>query len=126
MWVLRRISAAFAAKSGALEAHLRPAGRWIEETEEGHPPSRTAGGPGGGLTGLCRRFPLPPVGGESASSDPAGKGGKVPSLALAEISRRWRLRGGAVWRQRGFAFLRPIPPPKLEAPRQYQAQRGLF
>ena len=65
-------------------------------------------------------------GGESASSDPAGKGGKVPSLALAEISRRWRLRGGAVWRQRGFAFLRPIPPPKLEASRQYQAQRGLF
>ena len=150
MWVLRRISAAFAAKSGALEAHLRPAGHWSEETEEGHPPSRTAGGPGGGLTGLCRRFPLPPVGGgkcqfrprrkggesassdpagkggESASSDPAGKGGKVPSLALAEISRRWRLRGGAVWRQRGFAFLRPIPPPKLEAPRQYQAQRGLF
>ena len=149
MWVLRRISAAFAAKSGALEAHLRPAGRWSEETEEGHPPSRTAGGPGGGLTGLCRRFPLPPVGGkvpvqtpperggkcqfrprrkggESASSDPAGKGGKVPSLALAEISRRWRLRGGAVWRQRGFAFLRPLPPPKLEAPRQYQAQRGLF
>ena len=65
-------------------------------------------------------------GGESASSDPAGKGGKVPSLALAEISLRWRLRGGAVWRQRGFAFLRPIPPPKLEAPRSYQAQRGLF
>ena len=68
----------------------------------------------------------PGKGGESASSAPPGKGGKVPSLALAEISRRWRLRGGAVWRQRGFAFLRPIPPPKLEAPRQYQAQRGLF
>ena len=65
-------------------------------------------------------------GGESASSDRPGKGGKVPSLALAEISRRWRLRGGAVWRQRGFSFLRPIPPPKLEAPRQYQGQRGLF
>ena len=65
-------------------------------------------------------------GGESASSDRPGKGGKVPSLTAAEISRRWRLRGGAVWRQRGFAFLRPIPPPKLEAPRQYQAQRGLF
>ena len=65
-------------------------------------------------------------GGESANSDRPGKGGKVPSLALAEISRRWRLRGGAVWRQRGFSFLRPIPPPKLEAPRQYQGQRGLF
>ena len=39
---------------------------------------RRAGGPGGGLTGLCRRFPLPPVGGESASSAPAGRGGKVP------------------------------------------------
>ena len=79
MLVLRRISAAFAAKSGTLEAHLRPAGRWSEETEEGHPPSRTAGGPGGGLTGLCRRFPLPPVGGESASSDPVGKGGESAS-----------------------------------------------
>ena len=76
-------------------------------------------------------------GGESASSarpgkggkcqfSPTGKGGKVPSLALAEISRRWRLRGGAGWRQRSFAFLRPIRPPKLEAPRQYQDQRGLF
>ena len=56
---------------------------------------------------------------------PTRKGGGVPSLA-AEISRRWRLRGGAVWQQRSFAFLRPIRPPKLEAPRQYQAQRGLF
>ena len=75
--------------------------------------------------GKCQFSPTR-KGGESASSAPPGKGGKVPSLALAEISRRWRLRGGAVWRQRGFAFLRPIPPPKLEAPRQYQAQRGLF
>ena len=75
--------------------------------------------------GKCQFSPTR-KGGESASSAPPGKGGKVPSLALAEISRRWRLRGGAVWRQRGFAFLRPIPPPKLEAPRQYQVQRGLF
>ena len=75
--------------------------------------------------GKCQFSPTR-KGGESASSAPPGKGGKVPSLALAEISRRWRLRGGAVWRQRGFAFLRPIPPPKLESPRQYQAQRGLF
>ena len=52
------------------------------------------------------------------------KGGEVPSLALAEISRRWRLRGGAVWRQRGFAFLRPIRPPKLEPPRQYAGPAG--
>ena len=77
-------------------------------------------------------------GGESASSDPVGKGGKVPVQTPSERGGkchlwRWRrsaaagrLRGGAVWRQRGFAFLRPIPPPKLEAPRQYQAQRGLF
>ena len=29
-------------------------------------------------------------------------GGKVPSLRVEEIIRRWRLRGGSVWRQRGF------------------------
>ena len=75
--------------------------------------------------GKCQFSPTG-KGGESASSAPAGKGGKVPSLALAEISRRWRLRGGAVWRQRGFAFLDRPGPPKLEAPRQYQDQRGLF
>ena len=103
MWVFRRISAAFASKSGALEAHLRPAGRWSEETEEGHPPSRTAGGPGGGLTGLCRRFPLPPVGGESAIF---GAGGDQPPLAAsrrgclaaAEIADPGPARSsGAVW-----------------------------
>ena len=64
-------------------------------------------------------------GGESASSGPGRAGGKVP-VQPVEISRRWRLRGGAVWRQRRFEFLRPIRPPKLEAPRQYQGQRGLF
>ena len=75
--------------------------------------------------GKCQFSPTR-KGGESASSAPPGKGGKVPSLALAEISRRWRLRGGAVWRQRSFAFLRPIPPPKLEAPRSYQGQGKLW
>ena len=44
---------------------------------KGTPTRRPAGGPGGGLTGLCRRFPLPQSG-ESASSAPAGRGGKVP------------------------------------------------
>ena len=65
-------------------------------------------------------------GGESASSDPPGKGGKVPSLELAEISRRWRLRGGAVWRQRSFAFLVPERPPPLEATMKYQGQGKLW
>ena len=105
---------------------------------------RKGSGPGGRLVALAAAslaaaggFPHPErggkcqfsptrKGGESASSAPPGKGGKVPSLTLAEISRRWRLRGGAGWRQRSFAFLRPIRPPKLEAPRQYQDQRGLF
>ena len=57
---------------------------------------------------------------------PPGKGGEVPSLALAEISRRWRLRGGAVWRQRGFAFLRPLRPPLLTAAGKYQRQGVLW
>ena len=75
--------------------------------------------------GKCQFSPTR-KGGESASSARPGKGGKVPSLALAEISRRWRLRGGAGWRQRSFAFLaRPAPPP-LAGVRPYQAQRGLF
>ena len=117
---------------------------------KGHPTRRPAGGPGGGLTGLCRRFPLPPVGGESASSAPrrkggesassapagrggkvpvsapAGRGGKVPVPDLAEIRRRWRLRGGARWQQLGFAFLAGPPPPVLEATQPYQHQAGLF
>ena len=74
--------------------------------------------------GKCQFSPTR-KGGESASSARPGKGGKVP-VSPVEIRRRWRLRGGAVWRQRGFDFLRPIRPPKLEAPRSYQGQRGLF
>ena len=74
--------------------------------------------------GKCQFSPTR-KGGESAGSARPGKGGKVP-VSPVEISRRWRLRGGAVWRQRGFDFLRPIRPPKLEAPRSYQGQRGLF
>ena len=74
--------------------------------------------------GKCQLSPTR-KGGESASSARPGKGGKVPASPV-EISRLWRLRGGAVWRQRRFDFLRPIRPPKLEAPRSYQGQRGLF
>ena len=110
---------------GALEVNLRPPGRGIEETEEGHPTRRPAGGPGGGLTGLCRRFPLPPVGGESASSAPAGREGKVP-VSPAEISRRWRLRGGAGWRQRRSPILARTEAPALSGVRPYQAQQRLF
>ena len=64
-------------------------------------------------------------GGESASSAPAGRGGKVP-VSLAEITRRWRLRGGAVWRQRRFPILARPEAPALSGVRPYQAQRGLF
>ena len=64
--------------------------------------------------------------GESASSGPGRAGGKVPVPDLSEIRRRWQLRGGARWRQRGFAFLaRPVPPP-LAGVRHYQHQAGLF
>ena len=64
-------------------------------------------------------------GGESASSAPAGRGGKVP-VSLAEISRRWRLRGGATWRQRRLPILARPEAPALSGVRPYQAQRGLF
>ena len=64
-------------------------------------------------------------GGESASSAPAGRGGKVP-VSLAEISRRWRLRGGATWRQRRLPILARPEAPALSGVRPYQAQRELF
>ena len=64
-------------------------------------------------------------GGESASSAPAGRGGKVP-VSLAEISRLWRLRGGATWRQRRLPILARPEAPALSGVRPYQAQRGLF
>ena len=66
MWVFRRISAAFAARTDPLAALVRqPGAGRSEET----PPAglrRTAGGSGAGLTGGSGRFP------------PPGKGGKVP------------------------------------------------
>jgi len=75
----------------------------------------------------------PPVLGESASSGSPPRGGKmpvlrgkVPSLDLAEISRRWRLRGGERWKQRGFAFLAPVGPPALEVTGQYRGQGSLW
>ena len=74
--------------------------------------------------GKCQFSPTR-KGGESASSARPGKGGEVP-VQPVEISRRWRLRGGAVWRQRAFEFLDPEPPPELESPQPYRRQRGLF
>ena len=76
----------------------------------------------GGKVPVC----TPPALGESASSGPPRSGGKVPSLTLAEISRRWRLRGGERWKQRGFVFLRPSGPPTLEATGKYQRQGRLW
>ena len=64
-------------------------------------------------------------GGESASSAPAGRGGKVP-VSLAEITRRWRLRGGAVWRQRRFPILARPEAPVLAATGKYQGQGRLW
>lgn len=71
--------------------------------------------------------------GENASSDPAPQGGKMPvrrrqgsALTVEAIARRWRVRGGAVWKQRGLAFLRPVRPPTLEETRKYQRQGGLW
>ena len=76
---------------------------------------------------------LPPERGESASLGSSPRGGKMPvgrrqgpSLTLAEISRRWRVRGGAVWRQRRFPILARPEAPALSGVRTYQAQRGLF
>ena len=75
----------------------------------------------------------PPAPGESASSGSPPRGGKmpvrrrqVPSLTPEEIAWRWRLRGGATWRQRGFAFLRPIRSPALEETGKYQMQGRLW
>ena len=88
--------------------------------------------PGGPLAALAAAslasaggFPCPQSGGESASSAPAGRGGKVP-VSLAEISRRWRLRGGATWRQRRLPILARPEAPALSGVRPYQAQRELF
>ena len=74
-----------------------------------------------------------PALGENASSDPVPRGGKMPvsrgqgpALTPEDIARRWRLRGGEVWKQRGFAFLRPVRPPTLEETRKYQRQGGLW
>ena len=74
-----------------------------------------------------------PALGENASSDPVPRGGKMPvlrgqgpALTVEAIARRWRVRGGAVWKQPGFAFLRPVRPPTLEEIRKYQRQGGLW
>ena len=74
-----------------------------------------------------------PVLGENASFGPALRGGKMPvrrrqesALTVEAIARRWRFRGGAAWKQRGFAFLRPVRPPTLEETNKYQRQGGLW
>ena len=131
------ISAAVAARTHPLEANLRPPGLGIKEEAEGKRTWWPTGGPGSGLTGLHRQFSQSPTGGKVPVPDRAGQGGKcqfrtgraggkVPVPDLSEIRRRWQLRGGARWRQRGFAFLaRPAPPP-LAGVRHYQRQAGLF
>ena len=75
--------------------------------------------------GKCQ-FRTGPGRGESASSGPGRAGGKVPVPDLSEIRRRWQLRGGARWRQRGFAFLARPEAPALDGVRHYQRQGGLF
>ena len=68
----------------------------------------------------------PPALGESASSGSAPRGRKVPSLTLAEINRRWRLRGGERWRQRRLSFLARPEAPALAATGKYQHQGRLW
>ena len=75
--------------------------------------------------GKCQ-FRTGPNRGESASSGPDRAGGKVPVPDLSEIRRRWQLRGGARWRQRGFAFLGTVKPPGLEATGKFRRQGRLW
>ena len=75
--------------------------------------------------GKCQ-FRTGPGRGESASSGPGRAEGKVPVPDLSEIRRRWQLRGGSRWRQRGFAFLACPEAPALDGVRHYQRQGGLF
>ena len=70
-------------------------------------------------------FPGPDPGGEVPVQPPPIRGGGVP-VSPAEISRRWRLRGGAEWRQRRLPLLDRPEAPALSGVRQYKAQKGLF